>query len=162
MSIINIYTDASCNQIEQVACYGYYIPEHSFVKVVILVPMNVPKNRYAITQEIRRIFLKDSFEDITLEILFDNFDRSYCTSTGLELKGFDLIKNDIPIEDLARTIIHTDCSALVRDSGEVEQEFGCKIVKEIGHGVTGIVNQDFKVIDKLTRRCVRITVKDVK
>lgn len=123
MTTLDIYIDASCNHIANVAVAGMYIP---------------------------------MLDQIELREYYEN-----CKSTIIEIMGAEYFISTLPEVDNLTYIIHTDCQKIA-DSGmaalNIPNRQDVKFVKEIGHGKTGVVNPDFKKIDKITRQKMRTIV----
>lgn len=155
----HVHTDGSCIHQENIASYGYYIPEIMYVKVVVLT--NHVINQAEVIKKIRAKYLQGPHKDDNLDISFIEYNGQ--KSTDLEYESFDLVVDDVikPANNTDIITVHTDSASVIKSKMMIAKEFGFALVKELGHGRKDIINQDFKVIDKVTRMCNRMVVKSL-
>lgn len=82
------------------------------------------------------------------------------SSTDAELEGYNIFEKNWPSIPGHVYHVHTDCTKLMKLNDLDGRREDILFVKEIGHGKQGVVNVDFKKIDKATRRAVRRIVKN--
>lgn len=78
-------------------------------------------------------------------------------STSSEVAGFITFSQSWPQLDDHMYVVHTDCNNLMVHQHTTRDDI--TFIKEMGHGRVGVVNADFRKIDKLTRKAMRAIVK---